>query len=127
MYNRLEHQSQTDELFEYVLNIDHTMQLGNISQLWDLGNTHRAKRNLPRLNLDIYLSSPETIELIHDLERTTGTELPKSLDLPNKSSVIITHEGNIWAHICILVDAASKIDPAFKLRAYTAFLVDELE
>jgi hypothetical protein len=110
--------------------IEHKTKLGSLTQLWATGNSIRTKKGLTTLDMSHYLRSPETLELVQAIERKYGMDsIPaESAEIKNgrvatiKSPLIVTkrgrHHSGTWAHLYLLLDAASRLDADFKVMLY---------
>lgn len=120
--------------------IEHKTKLGDLKQVWDLGNLYRKQRGLNGKDLKAYLQSKSTREFIIEIERKMN--LPVS---PLWSDVVVqegkkgasitssklfrTTKGrysSIYAHLYILIDAAMCLDPKFKLDVIEVFVEGKL-
>lgn len=146
-------QTMTVTIGHNVFNIDHKTMMGNLNQFWDCGNAYRIEKGLPAKHLDHWLRSPEVAEYVAVLEREfkcvdstyykndeTGeilnTRNPRIIkkgaltkSLANTSSLFLTKRGKgggTWAHLYILLDAATFLDPDFKYQVYKTFVEGKL-
>jgi hypothetical protein len=112
------------------LAIEHKTKMGSLTELWAIGNSIRKTKGLSEMNMGNYLQSPETLELVQAVERKEGIFKPiESISLKKdgrvetiKSDLIRTkrgrYGGGTWAHLYILLDAASRMDADFKVKMY---------
>ena len=146
-------QTMTVTIGHNVFNIDHKTMMGNLNQFWDCGNAYRIEKGLPAKHLDHWMRSPEVAEYVAVLEREfkcvdstyykndeTGeilnTRNPRIIkkgaltkSLANTSSLFVTKRGKgggTWAHLYILLDAATFLDPDFKYQVYKTFVEGKL-
>lgn len=146
-------QTMTVTIGHNVFNIDHKTMMGNLNQFWDCGNAYRIEKGLPAKHLDHWMRSPEVAEYVAVLEREfkcvdstyykndeTGeilnTRNPRIMkkgaltkSLANTSSLFVTKRGKgggTWAHLYILLDAATFLDPDFKYQVYKTFVEGKL-
>ena len=146
-------QTMTVTIGHNVFNIDHKTMMGNLNQFWDCGNAYRIEKGLPAKHLDHWVRSPEVAEYVAVLEREfkcvdstyykndeTGeilnTRNPRIIkkgaltkSLANTSSLFLTKRGKgggTWAHLYILLDAATFLDPDFKYQVYKTFVEGKL-
>jgi hypothetical protein len=120
------------------LAVEHKTQMGSLTDLWAIGNFIRRSKGLSELDMKNYLRSPETLELVQAVERKYGieskcvesTHLKKGMVDTIQSPLIKTkrgrHGGGTWAHIYILLDAASRLDADFKVKIYDIFIEGKL-
>ena len=119
---------------DHVLPIEHKTMVGNLTEVWKIGNAYRKMRNLPELDMSNWLRSPETLEYVQVVEKDLGFEYVASTDYETVNSVL-THTitspliktkrgkgGGTWAHLYILLDAAARLDPNFKHQMYKTFV-----
>jgi len=146
-------QTMTVTIGHNVFNIDHKTMMGNLNQFWDCGNAYRIEKGLPAKHIDHWMRSPEVAEYVAVLEREfkcvdstyykndeTGeilnTRNPRIIkkgaltkSLANTSSLFVTKRGKgggTWAHLYILLDAATFLDPDFKYQVYKTFVEGKL-
>ena len=146
-------QTMTVTIGHNVFNIDHKTMMGNLNQFWDCGNAYRIEKGLPAKHLEHWVRSAETAEYVAVLEREfkcvdstyykndeTGeilnTRNPRIMkkgaltkSLANTSSLFVTKRGKgggTWAHLYILLDAATFLDPDFKYQVYKTFVEGKL-
>lgn len=118
----------------HVLPIEHKTMVGSLTEVWKIGNAYRKMRDLPELDLNNWLRSPETLEYIQVVEKDLGLEYvdPTRYESANSaltkmitSPLIRTKRGKgggTWAHLYILLDAAARLDPNFKHQMYKTFV-----
>lgn len=146
-------QAMTVTIGHNVFNIDHKTMMGNLNQFWDCGNAYRIEKGLPAKHLDNWVRSPETAEYVAALERkfkyaesahyenagsdqilnTSNRRIIKNSKLEESitktSSLFVTKRGKgggTWAHLYILLDAATFLDPDFKVEVYSTFIEGKL-
>ncbi len=116
--------------------IEHKTMIGSLNQFWDIGNAYRIKKGLTPKHLDNWLRSQETVEFVQALERDlkcvnlTDLEIPLKKNkigktIGFKSPLIKTKRGQgggTWAHLYILLDAATHLDADFKVMVYKSFV-----
>lgn len=100
-----------------VLEIEHLTMMGDLAQLFSIGNVYRHQKGLNSVNMDRYTASQAAREF--------------SLSVSNKigySSVISKKgkRGGTKAHLYILIDAAMYLDADFKLEVIDRFVNDKL-
>ena len=121
------------------LAVEHKTKMGSLTELWAIGNSIRESKGLPAMNMANYLQSPETLELVQAIERKYGVESKcvESRELKKdgrvdtiQSSLIRTkrgrYGGGTWAHLYILLDAASRMDADFKVKMYDILVEGKL-
>jgi hypothetical protein len=139
----------TVSLDSYEFNIEHKTGIGNLTELWAIGNAYRERRGNPPLNLEHWLRRPQTEEFVRVVEYDLGIENTddfKSADSaelelienPNKkdgrvptikSPLIKTKRGRYggtWAHLYILLDAAMYLDAKLRLDIIKIFIEGKL-
>ena len=149
-------QTMTVTIGHNVFNIDHKTMMGNLNQFWDCGNAYRIEKGLPAKHLENWVRSPEVADYVAVLERefksvdSTDYKNPlesdssKSADSADYRKVVnstlaesITKTstlfktkrgkgGGTWAHLYILLDAATFLDPDFKFQVYKTFVEGKL-
>lgn len=131
------------------MQIEHLTGMGNLTELWAIGNAYRQQRGLAPLELKNWLRRPETEEFIRvvendlvlenqdDSKRVESNEL-EVIENPNKkdgriptiqSSLIKTKRGRYggtWAHLYILLDAAMYLDAKLRLEMIKLFITSNL-
>jgi hypothetical protein len=149
----MQNQRMTVTIGHNVFNIDHKTMMGNLNQFWDCGNAYRIEKGLPAKHLDNWMRSPELAEYVAVLERefksveSTDYKNEESDQILNtsirriikdsrltesiskKSSLFVTKRGKgggTWAHLYILLDAATFLDPDFKYQVYKTFVEGKL-
>ena len=146
-------QTMTVTIGHNVFNIDHKTMMGNLNQFWDCGNAYRIEKGLPAKHLEHWVRSAETAEYVAVLERefksVDSTDYKNDgsgeiLNLPSRQIIAggrlaesITKTsplfktkrgkgGGTWAHLYILLDAATFLDPDFKYQVYKTFVEGKL-
>jgi hypothetical protein len=146
-------QTMTVTIGHNVFNIDHKTMMGNLNQFWDCGNAYRIEKGLPAKHLENWVRSAETAEYVAVLERefksvdSTDFKNHGSGEILNLSSRQIIADGRLaesitktsplfktkrgkgggtWAHLYILLDAATFLDPDFKYQVYKTFVEGKL-
>lgn len=124
----------------HVLPIEHKTMMGSLTDLWAIGNSYRTAKGLPTLDLNNWIRSTETLELVQAVERDLGIE-SKCVEITHyksntsiiaggiKSDLIRTKRGKgggTWAHLYIMLDAASRLDADFKVAIYKTFITNKL-
>jgi hypothetical protein len=136
----MQNQRMTVTIGHNVFNIDHKTMMGNLNQFWDCGNAYRIEKGLPAKHLDNWLRSSETAEYVAAVEeKITGLKTLIIRDYENRkgivesvtktSSLFVTKRGKgggTWAHLYILLDAATYLDPHFKVDVYKTFVEGKL-
>jgi hypothetical protein len=121
------------------LAVEHKTKMGSLTELWAIGNSIRSEKGLPELNMSNYLHSWETLELVHAIEKSQGFKSLESSYLKNSAGMISEsiktdlirtkrgrYGGGTWAHLYILLDAASKMNADFKVRMYDILVEGKL-
>lgn len=116
--------------------IEHKTMMGSLTDIWRIGNAFRTKKGLSELDLGHFLRSPETLEFVSALENSIGVKCADSAHLKSdgrvptiKSELIRTKRGKgggTWAHLYILLDAAARLDPEFRLEMYKTFVESKI-
>ena len=146
-------QTMTVTIGHNVFSIDHKTMMGNLNQFWDCGNAYRIEKGLPAKHLDHWVRSPEVAEYVEVLEREFKSvaathleidQIGESLNTRNpriikngaliesitKTSPLFKTKrgkgGGTWAHLYILLDAATFLDPDFKFQVYKTFVEGKL-
>ena len=146
-------QTMTVTIGHNVFSIDHKTMMGNLNQFWDCGNAYRIEKGLPAKHLDHWMRSPELAEYVAVLERELkpliirdyennesdqilNTRIPRIIkngalteSLAKTSPLFVTKRGKgggTWAHLYILLDAATYLDPDFKFQVYKTFVEGKL-
>ena len=146
-------QTMTVTIGHNVFSIDHKTMMGNLNQFWDCGNAYRIEKGLPAKHLDHWMRSPELAEYVAVLEREfkpliirdyennesdqiLNTRIPRIIkngalteSLAKTSPLFVTKRGKgggTWAHLYILLDAATFLDPDFKFQVYKTFVEGKL-
>ena len=143
-------QTMTVTIGHNVFNIDHKTMMGNLNQFWDCGNAYRIEKGLPAKHLDHWVRSPEVAEYADAIERkfksvdstdyengeVLNTRIPRIIknsalvqSITKTSPLFKTKRGKgggTWAHLYILLDAATFLDPDFKVEVYSTFVEGKL-
>ena len=145
-------QTMTVTIGHNVFNIDHKTMMGNLNQFWDCGNAYRIEKGLPAKHLEHWVRSSEVADYVAVLERefkcvdSTHYKNPLESD-SSKSAAAADYRkvvngtlvesitktsplfktkrgkgGGTWAHLYILLDAATFLDPDFKVEVYSTFI-----
>ena len=129
-------QTMTVTIGHNVFSIDHKTMMGNLNQFWDCGNAYRIEKGLPAKHLENWVRSSETAEYVAVVEKELfGFKSVESTDYKNSSGLVGTitktsplfrtkrgKGGGTWAHLYILLDAATFLDPDFKFQVYKTFV-----
>jgi len=113
------------------LSIEHKTKIGSLTDLWAIGNSIREGKGLTQLDMSNYLRSQETLELVQAIERKEGFNSVESTNLKNSSGLLTEvikspliktkrgrYGGGTWAHLYILLDAASRMNADFKVKIF---------
>ena len=149
-------QTMTVTIGHNVFSIDHKTMMGNLNQFWDCGNAYRIEKGLPAKHLENWVRSAETAEYVAVLERefksVAATDYKNPLESDSsksasaadyrkvvngtlvesitKTSTLFKTKrgkgGGTWAHLYILLDAATFLDPDFKFQVYKTFVEGKL-
>ena len=133
-------QTMTVAIGHNVFSIDHKTMMGNLNQFWDCGNAYRIERGLPAKHLDNWVRSAETAEYAAAVEKklfgfksviiTHLDSNPNMVESITKTSPLFKTKrgkgGGTWAHLYILLDAATFLDPDFKVEVYSTFIEGKL-
>ena len=118
--------------------IEHKTQMGNLKQVWEIGNSYRRNRNLPAKDMKSWLRSKDLGEYVEALERSilgaseidlTTNAAGTTISLAKQSELMQTRRGvngGTWAHLYILLEAATYLDPDFKVQVYRTFVEGKL-
>ena len=145
---------KTDQLLTvnfggHALQIFHRTGMGNLTELWAIGNGYRVERGLEPLDLTDWMRRPQTEEFVRVVEFNLGIENTDDskyghspqlefIENPNKkngrvptvkSKLIMTKKGRYggtWAHLYILLDAATYLDAQLKFEVYDTFITNKL-
>jgi hypothetical protein len=118
-----------------MLSVEHKTQMGSLTELWAIGNGIRKSKGLPEMDMSNYLRSPETLELVQAIEKSQGFKSVESTDSKNgrvetiKTDLIKTkrgRNGGTWAHLYLMLDAASRMDADFKVMLYDILIKGKL-
>ena len=145
-------QTMTVTIGHNVFSIDHKTMMGNLNQFWDCGNAYRIERGLPAKHLEHWVRSPEVADYVAVLERefkcvesthyknpleSDSSKSAESADYRKVVNSTLTESitktsplfktkrgkgGGTWAHLYILLDAATFLDPDFKFQVYKTFV-----
>lgn len=123
---------------DHELPIEHKTQMGSLKQLWDIGNSYRIKKGLTPMKLESYKLSEDLREFCYSVEMKLfgETEIKhwkdseiiggRAPNLANESRIITTKRGKsiggTWAHLYILIDAATKLDTDFRADVFEVFI-----
>jgi hypothetical protein len=133
----------------HTMGIEHLTGIGNLTELWAIGNAYREKRGLAPLDLNNWLRRPQTDEFVRVIEYNlnldnTGdskcvdstylevienTKKSRGQVATLKSPLIVTKKGRYggtWAHLYLLIDAATYLDAQFKFEVYETFITHKL-
>ena len=138
------------EIGEFRLPIDHLTMMGSLTDLWTYGNSLRIAKGIHSLDMKNYLRQLETLEFVKSLELSLIGEGLKQVIPSDSKSVVTTHYeivatehigrfeikgpaltclktkkgkgGGTWAHLYLLLDAASRLDSDFRLQIYKTFV-----
>ena len=112
-------QTMTVHFGHHAFNIEHLTKMGNLTQLWAIGNGYRKAKGLKERKLEHYLTMPETLELVRAIEMDMGIDVNHNKTTKKgrvdtiKSPLVITKRGRYgctFAHVEILMDAAKRLD-----------------
>lgn len=112
------------------IQIEHKSQMGNLKQVWEIGNTYRRAKGLAPKDMHAWLKSRDLMEYVMELEIKMFGESNIQLgeqreSAANQTSLVETRRGKhggTWAHLYILIDAATYLDPKFKVEVYQTFI-----
>lgn len=119
---------------DYQLEIGHKDMMGNLNNLWSIGNAMRVKRGLSELYLTSYLRSSNTLNFIIALEAKLGLSVIRDISETTvssshvktiKSPLIKTKEGRYggtFVHKYILLHASNKFGAEFQIFIYDKIL-----
>lgn len=145
---------KTDQLLTvnvggHALQIYHLTGMGNLTELWAIGNAYRVERGLEPLDLRHWMRRPQTEEFVRLVEQELKIENKDDskcaesaqmefIENPNKkdgcvptvkSKLIKTKKGRYggtWAHLYILLDAAMYLDAKLRLEMIKLFINNKL-
>lgn len=100
-----------------ILQIGHKDMMGDLVDLFNMGNSYRLDKGLDIISRDKYLSLGSTKELIDKVTKNTGSAAYTAKKGKG---------GGAWAHLYILVDAAMYLDVDFKLEIIERSVNDKL-
>jgi hypothetical protein len=124
---------------DFRLPIEHKTMMGSLTELWNYGNSIRLSKGLGALDLSNYLRQSETLEFLQVVETKVNSEYVKPTDFEiveregqnryelvgPKLTCVTTKRGKgggTWAHLYVLLDAASRLDANFKFMVYDTFV-----
>ena len=127
---------KTNQLMEVkigkgVLHIEHKTQMGNMDELWELGNVYRVDQGLDPLSKTKktrYLRTIALKEYVNALEKRKGMETTEfTKDATATSSKLFkvkkaAHKSSTFAHLYILIDMAMNLSAEFKLDVVDTFI-----
>ena len=136
----MQNQTLTVRIGHNVFDIEHQTMMGNLNEFWDCGNAYRIQKGLPPKLLANWLRSADTAEYVAAVERELYgsnsviiTELesnPNLVETITKTSRLFKtrrgRHGGTWAHLYVLIDAATYLDPDFKVQVYKTFIEGKL-
>lgn len=99
------------------LPIGHKDMFGDLRALFDIGNKYRAVEGKSTLYMREWLKRNDVRDYIDFLENELGH--PALRTKKGKG-------GGTWAHLYVLIDAATSLSPAFKHEVYTKFIEGNL-
>lgn len=115
------------------MQIEHKTGMGNLTELWGIGNEYRKSRGLAPLDLDNWLRRPQTEEFIRVVEQDLGIENvndSKSKDSNKsrinkiKSPLIKTKRGRYggtYAHFYIMLEAMMHLQGGYaKVKIFSS-------
>ena len=117
------------------VDFDSDTQMGDLTQIFGIGNAYRNQRGNKSLSITEWLRDPQTIEFIcvveHELGLSTQDDSRDLSDTTNtiKSPLIKTKRGRYggtWAHLYILLDAAMHLDAKLRLEMIKLFIESKL-
>jgi hypothetical protein len=104
-------------LLDQTLEIGHLDHFGSLKDIFLIGNKWRALNDRKVLRHDQWLALEGTKNFIESVSKKIGE--PATRSKSGKS-------GGIWAHLYILLDAASYLSPELKLEVYDKFIEGKL-
>lgn len=130
-------QSMMVRIGDYTQPIEHLTMMGHLNSLWDYGNGLRAAKGLSRLDMNDYLRSPSTAELIMSIEKTYTTVNPHSMEFDSQGRLKMNKGlrcvrtkmgkgGGTWVQLYLLLDAAAWLDSDFRLSMYETFVKSQI-
>jgi len=128
------------------MQIEHKTGMGNLTELWAIGNAYRQQRGIEPLDLDLWMRRPQTEEFVRVVEYNLNIENKddskhcesQKLEFVSKnkgrvdkvkSPLIKTKRGRYggtWANLYLLIDAATYLDAQFKFEVYETFITNKL-
>ena len=140
----MKNQTLTVHIGTNVFDIEHQTMMGNLNEFWDCGNAFRIQKGLPPKRLDHWLASIDTAEYVAAVERELLGKSDTSKYLNSSELEVIENKGKstvsrltassplfktrkgryggTWAHLYILIDAATWLDADFKVQVYKTFI-----
>lgn len=125
---------------DYVQPINHKSMMGNLNTLWDFGNSLRELKGKMPLQLKDFLASPDTVEYMIALERKVNGGNPDIIKIEydghgrckkvaGEWTVLETKRGKnggTWAHLYLMLKAATHLDKEFELDVYHTFVTSKI-
>ena len=99
------------------IKIWHSSYMGSIADVFQLGNSYRFSEGKSSLQLAAWITRQDVSEYIAYLSEALGR--PAVITKKGKG-------GGTWAHLKILIDAATSLSPAFKDEVYDTFISGRL-
>ena len=99
------------------LRIHHQSMMGDIQEVFAIGNQYRIAEGKSNLLMAAWIQRQDVAEYIDYVTEVNGS--PAVERKKGKG-------GGTFAHLYVLMDAASSLSPAFKHEIYTAFLTHKL-
>jgi hypothetical protein len=93
--------------------IFHKSRLGNLNQLFDIGNAIRINEGKPQLPLTAWIQRQDVKEYIKYLKEKEG----KDVIIRKKGK-----NGGTYAHLFLLLDAAMALSPILKYEVHKTFI-----
>lgn len=98
--------------------IYHGTRMGNLTNLWSVGNVSRVEGGKKAANLTLFLSSGKTKEFIAEIERRTGC---KAMEISGKGP-----HRKTWANIHLMIYAAEHLSTAFHFEVIDTFINNKI-
>ncbi len=130
------------EIGDFRLPIEHLTMMGNLNELWTYGNSIRQNKGKSPLDLKNYLRQKETLEFVQTVEDRVFPKCVQSTHYKIEEKTPGRYEiiggelnclktkrgkgGGTWAHLYLLLDAAARLDPEFRLQIYEAFVAGKI-
>jgi len=121
---------------DYTQPIEHLTMMGHLNSLWTYGNGLRVSKGLSPLDMQAWSRSPQTIELILEIEKSYSGLKPKyeedkqgRIKFTDKLTCFKTKMGKgggTWVHLYLLLDAAAWLDAGFRLSMYETFVKSQI-